>query len=310
MRFLGFFIFTFLSSWGWSSSISFEAKSYLPENKELYLEDIAVLAAGDDYALEALKTVKVADSAQDIENMSIQDIIRKIKPQLKVIERHCDCKLQIHIPKEVLEHSLMGYFSEEKLVSQLEHKIKNYCSECEVDIKDTNLLRGAIPENYNRWEAAIDVKTLKGAAMVRVYFDQNALNPVVYQMYVGLKKPVLKLRHPLPAGSQPQKEDVDVVLYEITHERRELASTQDLPNTELKRSLGAGELLSSGDLILRYKVKMGESIKVVIKNDSLEMEMSGVAQKQGRVGDRIPVRLAKTRKDVTGEILEDGRVAL
>ncbi|MCC6138237.1 MAG: flagellar basal body P-ring formation protein FlgA, partial [Bdellovibrionaceae bacterium] len=97
---------------------------------------------------------------------------------------------------------------------------------------------------------------------------------------------------------------------DITHEARVLATEEDLYNTEIKRSLGAGELISVGDLILKYKIKLGETIKVIVKSDSLEMEMSGVAQKNGRIGDKIPVRLASTRKDVFGQIQTDGRVAL
>lgn len=293
-----------------ASSISFEVRSYLPPNKELFLSDIAILALDDSYSLEALKAVKVADSAEEVERMSIQDIIRKIKPQLKAIERHCDCKLQIHIPKEILDHSLLGAFTEEKLTARLEHVVKTHCVGCEIEVQNINVLRGVIPESYKRWNALLDARALKGASMVRIFFDDNALNPIVYQMFVRLKKPVLKLRHPLPAGTQPQKEDLDIVLMDVSQERRLLATEQDLPNTELKRSLGLGEVIATNDLILKYKVKIGESIKVIVKNQSLEMEMTGVAQKHGRVGDKIPVRLAKTRKDVYGEVQEDGRVAL
>ncbi len=305
-----FFILSLLSFPCWAASINFEAKEYLPQDQALYLNDIAVLSTEDDQALTALKAIKVADSAQEAENMSVQEIIRKIKPQLKVIERHCDCKLQIHIPKEVLEHSLLGRFSEEKLLSRVQKTILKACPLCEVEIQNSNLLKGTIPEQYARWSSPLEVKSLKGASMVRVYFDENALNPLIYQMLVIVKKPVLKLVQPLPAGAQPQRSDVEIAMLDITHEHRDLATVSDIPNTELKRSLGAGEILSLNDLILKYAVKIGETIKVIVQNQSFEMEMTGVAQKHGRVGDKIPVRIAKTHKDVFGEILADGRVAL
>lgn len=306
---MSFVLFCFASV-AYGSSIRFESKSHLPQNKAMYLEDVAVLSTDDSETLGALKTIKIADSAQEAERMTVQDILRKIRPQIKVIERHCECKLQIHIPKEMSQRSLNGDFLPEKLIARVQMAIKDECPSCDVEIKNTNRIRGDIPDKYTHWSSTMMAKELKGTTMVRVYFDDNALNPLVYQMYVGIKKPVLKLTQPVPAGTLLTATDIDTVVMDVTHEARDFATLEDLHNTELKRSLGAGELVSIGDLILKYKIKLGEQIKVIIKNQSLEMEMSGVAQKNGRVGDKIPVRLAATRKDVTGEILSDGRVAL
>jgi flagella basal body P-ring formation protein FlgA len=276
----------------------------------MYLEDIALLSTDDAETLSALKTIKIADSAQEAERMTVQDIIRKIRPQIKVIERHCECKLQIHVPKEMTLRTLNGNFEPKKLMTRVEMAIKEYCSSCEVEIKNSNILSGSIPEKYVHWSSSMVPKELRGTTMVRVYFDDNVLSPLVYQMYVGIKKPVLKLTQPVPAGTLITMSDVDSILVDITNEVREFATVDDLHNTEIKRSLGAGEFLSLNDLILKFKVKLGDSIKVLVKNNSLEMEMSGVAQRNGRVGDKIPVRLAATRKDVTGEVLSDGRIAL
>ncbi|MCC6138726.1 MAG: hypothetical protein IT287_08840, partial [Bdellovibrionaceae bacterium] len=188
-----FFIFVFFSFGAWASTIVFEAKAHLPQNKELYLQDIAVLSTEDEYTLGALRGIKIADTAQEAERMTVQDIIRKIRPQLKVIERHCECKLQIHIPKEMTNYSLNGAFDHDKLVKKVELSIKEICQLCEIEIKNSNILRGSIPEKYVHWTSSTNPKELKGTTMVRVYFDGNALNPLVYQMYVGIKKPVLKL---------------------------------------------------------------------------------------------------------------------
>lgn len=293
-----------------ATTITFESKAHLPQNKELYLQDIAVLSIDDTDILEALKSIKVASSAQEAERMTAQEIIRKIRPQLKVIEKHCECKLQIHIPKEMSEYSINGVFTTEKLLSKVQMSLQDVCVDCELEIKDSSILRGAIPEKYLRWSAEVHPRELKGTSMVRVYFDDNALNPVVYQMYVGIQKPVLKLRHSLPAGAQPSAKDFDVLHLDVTHEVRSLAKLADLTNTEIKRSLGAGEFLTTNDLVLKFSVRLGETVKVISKNKNLEMEMTGIAQKNGRTGDKIPVRLASTRKDIFAEILADGRVGL
>lgn len=308
--FLMSFILSIFASIAYGSSITFEPKDHLPQNKAMYLEDIAVLSTDDAETLGALKTIKIADSAQEAERMTVQDIIRKIRPQIKVIERHCECKLQIHIPKEMTERSLNGEFLPTKLITRVEMAIKENCPNCEVEIKNSNILRGNIPEKYVHWSSSMVSKELKGTTMVRVYFDDNVLSPLVYQMYVGIKKPVLKLTQPMPAGALITLSDVDTVVVDVTNEAREFATVDDLHNTEIKRSLGAGEIISLNDLILKFKVKLGDSIKVLVRNNSLEMEMSGVAQRNGRIGDKIPVRLAATRKDVTGEVLSDGRIAL
>lgn len=310
MQWMASFLVYFVSSMAFGSSITFEAKAHLPQNKALYLADVAELATDDTATLEALRAIKVADSAQEAERMTAQDLLRKIRPQIKVIERHCECKLQIQVPKEMTDYSLKGEFTTEKLLAKVELSIKEACPMCEVEIKNSTVLRGKIPDQYKHWGSTVSVKELKGTSMVRVFFDDNALNPIVYQMFVAIKKPVLRLSQPMPAGTQPTEVGFETVMMDVTYESRELATVEDLTNTELRRSLGAGELLSLSDLILRYKVRLGETIKVVVRNSSLEMEMTGIAQKNGRVGDKIPVRLAATRKDMTGEILNDGRVAL
>lgn len=293
-----------------ASSITFEVKSHLPQKKEIYLEDVAVLSTEDDYTIGALRGIKIADSAKDAERMTAQEIVRKIRPQLKIIERHCDCKLQIHIPKEMTDFSLSGAFVPDKLITKIEKTIQEECLLCIVEIKTPQLLRGKIPTTYKHWSSPLPPNELKGMSMVRVYFDDKALNPVVYQMYVGVKKPILKLTHSLAAGTQPQMKDFQKEIVDMTFDNRSFASEIDLENTELKRSLSVGEILATNDLILRYKIKRGETVKVILKNSNLEMEMTGVAQKQGRIGDKITVRLASTRKEVLGEILDDGRVAL
>lgn len=310
MQWMVSFILLFTSSAAFGSSISFEAKAHLPQNKALYLEDVAVLSTDDTGTLEALRSIKVADNAQEAERMTVQQLLRKIRPQIKVIERHCECKLQIHIPKEMSDYTLNGEFTTEKLLSKVESSIKEVCPSCEVEIKNSALLRGVLPQSYKYWSSITNGKELKGTSMVRVFFDDNALNPLVYQMFVSIKKPVLKVVQPLPAGTLPKETVFETVMMDVTYENRSLASVDDLVNTELRRSLGAGELLTLSDLILKYTVKIGETIKVVVNSSSLEMEMTGIAQKSGRVGDKIPVRLASTRKDMTGEILKDGRVAL
>lgn len=293
-----------------ASSITFEAKAHLPQNKALYLGDVAVLSTGDEETLGALRTIKVAESALEAEQMTVQEMLRKIRPQIKVIERHCECKLQIHIPKEMTDYSLKGEFTESKLLSKVQLMVKELCPTCDVEVKNSAVLRGVVPKQYKYWSSAISAKELKATSMVRVFFDNNALNPVVYQMFVSIKKPVLKVVEPLPAGTQPTAAHLETVMMDVTYENRELATLADLTDTELRRSLGVGELLSLPDLILRYTVRIGENIKVVVRSNSLEMEMSAIAQKSGRVGDKIPVRLSSTRKDMTGEILNDGRVAL
>jgi flagella basal body P-ring formation protein FlgA len=293
-----------------ASDVVFETQKHLLQKSPLYLADVAVINSTDEYTSNALKAIKIADTAAEAERLTAQEIIKRIKPSIRAIERHCDCKLQIEIPKEIMNHSLNGEFTEEKLTEKIELGIKEHCPECVIDIENTHLIHGELPDQYIRWSSPIVYRELKGPSMVRVFFDDNLIHPVVYQAYIKIKKPVLKLINPLPAGTVAKREDFQTEMIDTTHETRTFATLDDLVGTELKRTLGAGEFLRMQDLILKYQVKLGDSIKVVMKNSSLELEMSGIAQKNGRVGDNIPVKLATTRKDIFGEVLADGKVGL
>lgn len=293
-----------------AAHVAFEAQTHIAQKSPLYLSDVAAIKTDDEYTTNALKAIQIADSAQDAEKMTVQDIIKKIKPSIKAIERHCDCKLTIEIPKEIMNHSLNGEFNVDKLVQKVEMGIKEHCPDCVVDIEGAHAIRGDVPEQYTLWSLPIVYRELKGTSMIRVFFDDNALNPVIFQAYIKIKKPVLRVARPLPAGTAITNDDFQRELIDVTHESRVFATVEDLTGTELKRSLGVGEYVHLPDLILKYDVKLGEPVKVVVKNSSLEVEMPGVAQKSGRVGDKIPVRLAATRKDVFGEVLRDGKVGL
>lgn len=306
----GFIFLTFFISMPvYASHVVFTPQAHIMEKSPIYLSDVAILNTDDDFTISALKSIKIADSAQDAERLTAKDIIKIIRPQIRAIERHCECKLNIEIPKEIMEHSLNGEFNQEKLQKKMELGIREHCPECIVDIENTHIIRGETPVKYFHWSSPLVYRELKGPTMVRV-FDDNALNPVVYQSYIKIQKPVLKLKRALPAGSMVQKEDYLLEILDTTHESRPFATLKDLPGTEIKRSLGEGELLRLNDLVLKYQVRLGDPIKVIVRNSAISVEMSGIAQKNGRIGDKIPVRMATTRKEVMGEVLADGRVGL
>jgi flagella basal body P-ring formation protein FlgA len=45
-----------------------------------------------------------------------------------------------------------------------------------------------------------------------------------------------------------------------------------------------------------------------VKKGVILVEMTGIAQKSGKVGDRIPIRVTKTQKQIIAEIVAESRV--
>jgi flagella basal body P-ring formation protein FlgA len=274
------------------------------------LKDIATLSflAADDE--QALGNIQIAESPEALKKMSSRDIMRKIRPQLRAFENHCECKLQITIPHALIVRSLPGNFAVEKVQSTMEHELRKDCPLCEFEISPLNIIRGAIPQKYTRWDVDLRSNEWRGPAMIRVYFDQQVFDPLVFQTLVKIKRPILKLKRSINNGESIGPDDVEAVMTDVTYERKRYAKPTDLSGTETKRTLAKGYALTLDDLAAHNLIRIGQRVEVEVLNKAFSIEMSGVAQRNGKLGEQIPVRINKTQKSVSAEVISDSRVRM
>ena len=76
------------------------------------------------------------------------------------------------------------------------------------------------------------------------------------------------------------------------------------------RSIPAGTALTASMVAEPLAIRRGEDVTLSLKSDHMEVVTKGVAQKDGYVGDLIPVKVFVSGKDLTCKVVANGTVEL
>jgi flagella basal body P-ring formation protein FlgA len=237
------------------------------------------------------------------------EILKSIKTFFAAYETDCRCRIQwaVASQKETKEAQL---FSLEIFKHHLEEQLGQHCSDCRYTLSQMNIVRGSIPETYRSWSIEADARRSRGPSMVRVYFDDKALDPLVVQIHIRVQKPIALLQRAVLKGEKVAPALLSYELQDITHDNRHFSDFVSVEGKEFKRSLNKGHWLTIDDLMRRQSVRLGQPVVVEVQSGSILIEMSGVAQRDGQLGERIPIRITKTQKQMSGEVVADARVRL
>ncbi len=305
------FVFSFLISCSSADpTIHFRALPQWHEGSVVYLRDVAEIKGLPATQVIELGELILALHPEDYRKLSKVDLIRKIRQQTTVYEHECDCRVQLIFARSPKEEQKAETFSLPIVQEEIVQRLQKTCPSCTFQLSNLNVLRGQVPSTFSHWDLQHDLRDLRGAVMLRVYFDDQVLNPLILQTWVRVQRPVLVIQKALMKGHIAQASDFVVQLRDVTNEQRSFADVKDLLGKELKRSLNNAQLLTMDDLVDRQSVKLGESVAVEIQNGSIFVEMSGTAQRGGKLGERIPIRIHKTQKQITAVIVGDSRVRL
>lgn len=282
----------------------------VPMAQAVYLKDVALFEGFEPAYLTALENVKVADSGEQYGKMSSQELMSQIRPSIKNLEAVCNCKISLNLPRSLQNHTLQGDFTLAKTSDIILKGLRSQCTECEYYMDDLKISQGSVPAVYSSWELDGSVKNLRGHSVISVYFDKKALEPLVLNTVVRIKRPVLRLTRAQSLGAVVDSNSYESSMADVTFENKKIAQLSDLENSELARALPSGQILFVDDLRALNIVRHGQPLSVEIAHGAFHIKISGVAQRNGRLGEKIPVRVNKTRKDIVAEVVGEGRVRM
>ena len=282
----------------------------VPMTSTIYLKDVATFEGFEPAYINAVENIKVADNGEEYGAMTSQDLMAEVRPMIKSIEAVCNCKISLNLPRSLQNHTLQGDFSTEKVSEKILQALKSQCVECEYYLDELKVSHGSVPEVYRTWELDSSIKTLRGPAVVSVYFDKKALNPLVLQTMVRVKRPVLRINKAQSLGSAIDTRVIETSLADVTFDSKKIATLADLTGSELARGLPAGSIVHVDDLRIENIVRHGEPLSVEITHGSFHIKVDGIAQRNGRIGEKIPVRVSKTKKEIFAEVVGEGRVRM
>lgn len=305
------FVVSFLISWAAADpAIHFRFQPKWGDGSVVSLRDVAEIKELPATETIALSEMILALNPDEYKKLSKLDLIRKIRQQTTAYEQDCDCRVQIIFARETNEKQKAEAFSLASVQEEITARLQKTCPSCVFQLSSPNILRGQVPETFSHWDLQHDLRDLRGAVMLRVYFDDQILNPLILQTWVRVQRPVLISKKAMMKGQVATASDFLVELREVTNEQKTFADEKDLLGKQLKRSLNNAQMLTMDDLVDRQSVKLGESVAVEIQNGSIFVEMTGTAQRGGKIGERIPIRIHKTQKQITALVVGDSRVRL
>jgi flagella basal body P-ring formation protein FlgA len=301
------FLLLFFNSFAMSTekpSILVSIDPHLPAERVIYVADVAEVKGLSSTTKTGVEKIVLSLSADEYRRKSKIELLRTLRAELIPFEQECDCAIQLVFSREGKQRE----FSLEQAQKELVSRLQSLCTDCIYQVSNLNILRGQIPEHFAKWDLQEELRDVRGASMLRIYFDDQFLNPLVLQGWVRVQQPVMVLKKAMVKGSVLTTDDFELLPRDITNEHKVFAAPKDLMGKELKRSLNEAHLLTLEDMLDRQVVRIGEPVAVEVKRGSILVEMTGVAQKGGKMGDRIPIRVTKTQKQIIAEIVAESRV--
>lgn len=276
----------------------------------VYLKDIATIEKSDSLLQKQLQNLVVSLSPMEWQNFSRHQKLQTLNEQIAPLEQECQCHIRFLFVNEEKEFTAddKNVFSLDKAKDSIYQRLLANCPSCQFQLSLPTVLRGQVPEKYSQWTLQEDLERLRGSAMIRVYFDNKTLDPLILQTWIQVKQPVLITKQAHTKGSRLTEVDVESQMIDMTQDSRLFASREDLAGKELKRTIGKSQFVTLDDLVDRQSVKLGESVVVEVQTGAMALEMTGVALKSGKIGDRVPVRVTKTQKQLTATVVGESRL--
>lgn len=307
---IGILFYSMLSLSAEGPSIYLTPDRQLTEQRVVLLRDVAEVRNISGGVKADIEQISLAVSPDDFQKMNRHQLLKRLRGELEPFEKSCQCQIQLIFAREITSQQTTEAFTLSAVKTRLEQNLKKSCEQCVYQISDFSLLRGQIPETYNRWVLQDDFGDLRGASMLRIYFDEQVLNPLVLQTWVRVQRPVIVVNKVVEKGKILNPTDYEVQMRDVTNEHKIFIDVAGLQGKELKRSLNKSQIVTLDDLTDRLSVKIGDGIAIEIQNGAISVEMTGVALRSGKIGERVPVRITKTQKQISAEVVGESRVRL
>lgn len=141
----------------------------------------------------------------------------------------------------------------------------------------------------------------------------NCASPQQWKIHVAAhidgEVDVLIARHPIPRGTMIQNTDLEFVLRRYSQlSHGYYGSANLLKNTEAKRNIKAGQVLSPGLVKAQKLVTRGQHITIIAENGPLILRAKGKALMDGQQGQTIKVTNLNSKKLIYARVISAGIV--
>jgi flagella basal body P-ring formation protein FlgA len=149
---------------------------------------------------------------------------------------------------------------------------------------------------------------------VKIKTDDRVLATVPLMFMVSTNEKVLVTTRPINRGEVIERTGLDTREIVLGPDSAPQAYLDAAPESAIGkvavRSIPAGTALTASMVAEPLAIKRGENVTLSLKSEHMEVVTKGVAEKDGYVGDLIPVKVFVSGKDLTCKVVANGLVEL
>ncbi len=145
----------------------------------------------------------------------------------------------------------------------------------------------------------------------RVSIQIRCTAPKPWKIYlnaqVDLWRPVVVFRRSLTKGSSVQTSDLRLERHNLNRLRNGyFTSIESVSNLTLNHSVRPGQIVTASSVSAPKLVKRGELVRVINQRQGIRIESKGYAQRDGALGDRVPIKHMPSGKIINAQVTHRG----
>jgi len=276
------------------------------------LGDIAEFKDIDSETSRILKRIRLGNAPLQGEKREFTSIAisEMIRGPVKDISKKIGKKIKLQIPPSVMIENPSGLVTLSEVREKLMSSFKNLCRDCRFELKDLSLPKINSKKKFVRWEIEGREMLPKGNFQQAIYVYTVSGEKHIFWISGRLKhkKLVAVAKRLISYGERIQKNDVKLEWKDMSFKRNVVVSLKNILGKKVRGFLREGQIISSHNIEREKAMRRGDVVSIEVGAGDWSIKMKAIAEEDGYVGDVIKFRNIKTKKLLSGLVIEKGKV--
>lgn len=278
------------------------------DHEQIFLKDIAQTENLSPEIQAKVQSIVIGDSPKEGEirsfsSYAISEIIRyNLRNEL--------AQISLKIPSEIKVSRKGTSLTPVEVKAKMISWVQATCEPCAVEISSLRVQDAGKLDASITWGISNTQIIPRGTFNIGLdlYKDNNFLKKIYVQGNLRILKEVPIVKRNLQFGERIQREDVSVERRDITFNRETIPAEGELYGSEVAGNISSGQIIWQRNLKRKMALTRGAPVQVTVQNQGWKINITGISQDNGYVGDTVKVLNPATKRLIVGVVNEDGMV--
>lgn len=221
-------------------------------------------------------------------------------------------EIKFKIPSEVLVYSKFFKLKKESLENLIGIWAQESCLPCDVRFYNLNMPNIEGVSGLAQWHLVKTSVPPRGYFTAQIQVLEKSKEPKNFWINGELRlfKKVPVVQRAFLTGQKIFKEDFKVESRDITFSREVIPSEIEILSSEIARPITTNDIIWKSSLKRKLAVQRGQPVNLVIRNENWNVNVKGISEGFGYIGDVIRVLNSQTNKIVAGVLIDEGMVEI